>query len=81
MANAHVSLSIPNFGIQECSVDWAPAVHEVFSAMPTFSDGYVNIGDKPGLGVEVNETAASKYPYLRRLRPTIRRADDTASPY
>jgi len=81
MANAHVSLSIPNFGIQECAVEWHPAVHEVFSAMPTFDDGYVNIADKPGLGVEVNEAAAGKYPYLRRLRPTIRRADDTAWPY
>ena len=81
MANAHVSLSVPNFGIQECAVEWHPAVHEVFSAMPTFDDGYVNIADKPGLGVEVNETAAAKYPYLRRLRPTIRRADDTAWPY
>jgi mannonate dehydratase len=81
MANAHVSLSIPNFGIQECAVMWAPAVHEVFSAMPSFDDGYVNIADKSGLGVEVNETAAARYPYLRRLRPTIRRADDTAWPY
>jgi mannonate dehydratase len=81
MANAHVSLSVPNFGIQECSVEWPAAVHEVFSAMPTFDDGYVNIADKPGLGVEVNEATAAKYPYLRRLRPTIRRADDTAWPY
>jgi mannonate dehydratase len=81
MANAHVSLSVPNFGIQECAVEWHPAVHEVFSAMPTFDGGYVNIADKPGLGVEINETAAAKYPYLRRLRPTIRRADDTAWPY
>jgi mannonate dehydratase len=81
MANAHASLSIPNFGIQECAVTWAPAAHEVFSATPSFDDGYVNIADKAGLGVEVNETAAAKYPYLRRLRPTIRRADDTAWPY
>jgi len=81
MANAHVSFSVPNFGIQECTVDWAPAVHEVFSAMPAFEDGYVNVADKPGLGLEVNESAAAKYPYLRRLRPTIRRADDTAWPY
>ncbi len=81
LANAHVSLSIPNFGIQECAVDWPPAVHEVFSAMPTFEAGYVNVTDKPGLGVEVNEAAAAKYPYLRRFRPTIRRDDDTAWPY
>ena len=49
--------------------------------MPAFEDGYVNVAEKPGLGVEVNETAAAKYPYLRRLRPTIRRADETAWPY
>ena len=81
MANAHVSLSIANFGIQEATVEWAPAVHEVFSAMPAFEDGYINVAEKPGLGVEVNEMAAAKYPYLRRLRPSIRRADDTAWPY
>jgi mannonate dehydratase len=81
LANAHVSFSIPNFGIQECAVEWPPAVHEVFSAMPTFEAGYVNVTDKPGLGVEVNEAVAAKYPYLRRFRPTIRRDDDTAWPY
>jgi mannonate dehydratase len=81
MANAHVSLSVPNFGVQEYAVGWSDAVHEVFSATPTFDAGYTNVTDKPGLGIEVNEAAAAKYPYLRRLRPTIRRADDTAWPY
>jgi len=81
MANAHVSLSVPNFGIQEAPIEWPQAVHEVFSAAPSFDAGYVNVTDKPGLGVEVNEAAAAKFPYLRRLRPTIRRADDTAWPY
>jgi mannonate dehydratase len=81
MANAHVDLSVPNFGIQEYAVGWNDAVREVFSATPVFESGYVNIGDKPGLGIEVNEALAAKYPYLRRLRPTIRREDDTAWPY
>jgi len=81
MANAHVSLSVPNFGVQEATVDWPPAVHEVFSATPSFDNGYVDVSDKPGLGIDVNETAAVKYPYLRRLRPTVRRADDSAWPY
>jgi mannonate dehydratase len=49
--------------------------------MPSFHEGYVNVAEKPGLGVEVNEAAAAKYPYLRRLRATIRRSDDTAWPY
>lgn len=81
MANAHVDLAVPNFGIQEFAVGWNDAVREVFSAAPVFSSGYIDIHDKPGLGIEVNETAAAKYPYLRRLRPTIRREDDTAWPY
>lgn len=80
MANAHVSLSVSNFGIQEYAANWGEAAREVFSAMPAFADGYITI-DKSGLGIEVNEAAAKKYPYLRRLRPTIRRADGTAWPY
>lgn len=81
MANAHVSLSVPNFGIQEYAHGWGDQIREVFTAMPVFADGYVNIHDKPGLGIDVNEAAAKKYPYLRRLRPTIRRRDGTPWPY
>lgn len=81
MANCHVSLSVPNFGIQECATNWSAAAREVFSAAPTFRDGYVDIHDEPGLGIDVNEKAAARYPYLARHRPTIRRADDSAWPY
>jgi mannonate dehydratase len=81
MANAHVSLSVPNFGIQEYSVGWAAAIDEVFSTKPVYKDGAVTINDKPGLGLEVNEAAARKSPYLRRLRPEIRRRDGTPWPY
>ena len=78
MANCHVSFSVPNFGIQEYATGWGDPVREVFSAMPAFQDGYLHIDDKPGLGIEVHEAAARKFPYLRRLRPTIRRKDGTA---
>ncbi len=81
MANCHVSLSVPNFGIQEYAANWAPAVREVFSAMPVYADGHVTIHDLPGLGVEVNEAAAAKLPYVRRMRPAIRRDDGTPWPY
>jgi|YNPNPStandDraft_1061719.scaffolds.fasta_scaffold03585_5 mannonate dehydratase len=81
MANCHVSLSVANFGIQECATNWSEAAREVFSTAPTFREGYVDIGDQPGLGIEVNEQAAAKYPYLARHRPTVRRADDSAWPY
>jgi mannonate dehydratase len=81
MANCHVSLSAPNFGVQEYAVGWGDAVREVFSTTPSYEDGYVNVNDLPGLGIDINEAAAKKYPYLRRLRPTIRRSDDSAWPY
>jgi mannonate dehydratase len=81
MANAHVSLSVPNFGIQEYAVTWSDAVREVFSATPQFEGGYIDVKDDPGLGIEVNENVAAKNPYLRRLRPLIRREDDSAWPY
>jgi mannonate dehydratase len=81
MANAHVSLSVPNFGIQEYSVGWPAPVREVFSAVPSYEAGSIDVTDKPGLGIEVNEGVARRYPYARRLRPTIRREDDTAWPY
>jgi mannonate dehydratase len=81
MANCHVSLSVPNFGIQEYATGWGDAVLEVFSATPKYSAGYVTVTDDAGLGIDVNEKAAAKYPYKRFLRPTIRRADDTPWPY
>jgi len=81
MANAHLDLSIPNFGIQEYAAGWGEAAREVFSATPVYSGGYIDVSDRPGLGIEVNEAAARKYPYVARLRPAIRRADDSAWPY
>jgi mannonate dehydratase len=81
MANCHVSLSVPNFGIQEYSHGWAEPIHEVFSATPRYADGHVTVSDAPGLGIDINEAAARKYPYKRFLRPAIHRADGTPWPY
>ena len=80
--NAHVDISVPNFGIQEYVTGWPAAVREVFPVVPEFEKGFVTIDmDKPGLGVAVNESAARKWPYVRRLRPTIRLEDGTPWPY
>ncbi len=81
MANCHVSLSVINFGIQEYAVGWGEAVREVFTAFPHYKDGVVTIGDAPGLGIDVNEAAARKRPYLRRFRPAVQRRDGTPWPY
>lgn len=73
-ANVHVDLSIPNFGVQEM-VAFPDLVHEVLPGAPTFRDGYLHVSDAPGLGADVDEVAAAKYPYERAYLPNSRRAD------
>jgi mannonate dehydratase len=60
-ANYHVDFSTWNFGIQEYSHP-NDATQEVFPGAPLVEDGTVRLNDKPGLGVDVNEALAAKYP-------------------
>ena len=62
-AQMHLDLSAPNFGIQEFS-DFTEQEREVFSGCPEVHDGYVYMNDKPGIGVDFDEEAAKKYPYV-----------------
>jgi mannonate dehydratase len=73
-ANVHVDISIPNFGIQEM-VFFPEVTRQVIPGGPEFKDGYMNVSDAPGLGCDVNEEAAKKYPYRRAYLPTARRKD------
>ena len=51
----------PNFVIQELKGARA-ALLDVFAGLPELRNGYVYANDKPGLGVDINETEAKKYP-------------------
>ena len=60
-ANLHLDLWAPNFGIQEwCR--FSEAVYEIFPGTPEVRGGYMYPNDKPGLGIDVNEELAAKYP-------------------
>jgi mannonate dehydratase len=59
-ANIHLDLSSWNFGIQEWS-GWSEKSLEVFPGCPELRGGYVYANDKPGLGIDIDETAAAKY--------------------
>jgi mannonate dehydratase len=73
-ANIHIDLAARNFGVQEWSGTEPPnfviqelkgpreALLEVFPGLPEFRNGYVYANDKPGLGVELDEREAAKYP-------------------
>jgi mannonate dehydratase len=62
VAQMHIDLHLHNFGIQEfCG--FSDEEREVFVGCPEVcKDGYVYLSDKPGIGIEVDETAAVKFP-------------------
>jgi mannonate dehydratase len=73
-ANVHVDVSVPNFGVQEM-VTFSDQVKEVLPGAPEYRDGRLWPNEAPGLGCDINEEAAAKYPYKRSYLPTCRRAD------
>ncbi len=82
MANAHVSLAVPNFGIQEFDANWwGEPIREVFSTVPEVTEGHVTVPLSSGLGCHVDIDAARRFPYVRRMRPAIRRVDGTPWAY
>lgn len=60
-ANLHLDISSPNFGIQEWH-GFTDEVREVFSGCPEVRNGYIYLNEKPGLGIDIDEEKAAKYP-------------------
>ncbi|MGH7222129.1 MAG: enolase C-terminal domain-like protein, partial [Gemmataceae bacterium] len=60
-ANVHLDLASHNFGIQEAR-DFTQEEQDVFPGCPTLKDGYYWANDKPGLGIDLNEKLAAKFP-------------------
>ncbi len=79
-AAVHIDLAIHNFGLQE-SVRHPEIVREVITGGPYFENGYLKISDAPGLGVDINEELAAKYPYQRNYLPIPRREDGSIHGY
>ena len=61
-ANVTLDLVSPNFGVQEWTFP-NERIQEIFTGYPVVRDGYVYANEKPGWGIEINETAAAKYPF------------------
>lgn len=60
-ANIHLDLSSPNFGVQEWT-EFSDKMREVFPGCPEVRNGYVYVSEKPGLGVDLDESKAALYP-------------------
>ncbi|WP_020576748.1 D-mannonate dehydratase ManD [Actinopolymorpha alba] len=77
-AALHFGLATHNVGIQEYA-HHAEETPEVFPHAWSFSDGYLHPGEAPGLGVDIDEKLAARYPYDRAYLPVSRKVDGTAS--
>jgi mannonate dehydratase len=75
-AAVNFGLWVPNFGIQEM-MKHEEVVDEVFPHHYRFENGFLVTDDVPGLGVEIDETLAAKYPYERAYLPVARLRDGT----
>ncbi|MDR3221967.1 MAG: D-galactonate dehydratase family protein [Candidatus Accumulibacter sp.] len=75
-AALHFDLSIPNFGVQEY-MGYHQETMEVFQCAWSFDKGYMHPGEAPGLGVEIDEALAAKYPYEPAFLPVNRLEDGT----
>ncbi len=60
-ANAHIDFAVWNFGIQE-RVNFSDKLREIFPGAPYIRNGYMYVNEAPGLGVNINEKLAKKYP-------------------
>jgi mannonate dehydratase len=60
--NMHLDLAAYNFGIQEQNI-FSQTTREVFPGAPEIRGGYMYANDKPGLGIDIDENLAAKFPY------------------
>jgi mannonate dehydratase len=75
-AALHFDISVHNFGIQEY-MHHTDETDKVFPHAYTFQNGLMHPGETPGIGVEIDETVAAKYPYQRAYLPVNRKVDGT----
>jgi mannonate dehydratase len=75
-AALHFGLAVHNFGIQE-HMRHTALTNEVFPHQYRFESGYMHPGEAPGLGVDIDEKLAAKYPYRRAYLPVARKLDGT----
>lgn len=67
--NAHLAAVIPNLLILEYIPDDTPERLDVIDAPVSFREGWLEIPDKPGLGIELNKEGIAKYPPRPWRRP------------
>jgi len=79
-ANLQLDLACYNFGIQEQHA-FGERTREVFPGCPEIREGMLWSNDQPGLGIDIDESLAARYPFPEHpyngAWPAIRRRDGT----
>jgi mannonate dehydratase len=75
-ATIHFNMAINNFGLQEY-MPHQEIVNDVFKINYNFQDGFLTIDDSPGIGIDIDEKKAQKYPYTMASLPVNRKSDGT----
>jgi 2-dehydro-3-deoxyphosphogalactonate aldolase len=70
-ANIQIATCSPNFLIQESIETFGGFYAELVKEPIRWQDGYIIPPDKPGLGVELNETVAEAHPYTGPVFPQM----------
>jgi mannonate dehydratase len=73
-AAAHFGVSTHNAAVQEF-MSFPAEIGEVFSWGFSVKDGLLSPSDQPGLGVDIDEEAAARFPYERAYLPLSRKED------
>ncbi len=81
-AQLMLDLNVWNFGIQEAGPYQTDLLKEVFPGTPEVRNGYMWSNGKPGLGIDIDEELAAKYPITDPARSNwswgnVRLADGT----
>ncbi len=73
-AALHFDTWVPNFGIQEYMFH-TEETDAVFPHDYVLRNGRLHVGDTPGIGVDIDEALAAKYPYAPKQLPIARLED------
>ena len=83
-ANLMLDMHVWNFGIQEAAayLNINPTLKEIFPGVPEVRGGYMWPNGNPGLGVDIDEKVAARFPVVDPDSPSnrwgnTRRADGT----
>ncbi len=72
--NWHLNVSEYNFGIQEDGTTDS-LIHQVVTGGPLYRDGYLTMEARPGIGCDVDEEMAARYPFHKAYLPVCRQED------